>query len=193
MHPNAFQTLPPLPSKRPPLPSGWGANVPRLVGMSATFISNPGASLNYSKPMTTIPSGANVVDLTTSRSATPEVVPSMAPVAAPIPAPDSRVTWPVLNPPRPMTDSGQTGGRTSSFSGDKPFMGEREKRNLSSPPTNGAGNSSASASPTINALLNPTVEPEKPQPSPPQPPPQQLEKVTQGNKVDVFSMESQES
>jgi hypothetical protein len=72
-------------------------------------------------------------------------------------------------------------------------MGEREKRNLSSPPTNGAGNSSASASPTINALLNPTVEPEKPQPLPPQPPPQQLEKVPQGTQVDVFLMESQES
>jgi hypothetical protein len=71
MHPNAYQTLPPLPSKRPALPA-WGTVPSRPVGMPKLRpVLTIG--LNYPKPVTTIPPVQRaVIDLTNSRSPTPD-------------------------------------------------------------------------------------------------------------------------
>jgi hypothetical protein len=71
MHPNAFQTLPPLPSKRPALPA-WGTIPPRPVGISQLRLVLT-IGLNYPKPVTSISQAQRpVIDLTNSRSPTPD-------------------------------------------------------------------------------------------------------------------------
>src|SRR5579864_4909254 len=77
MHPTAFQTLPPLPSKRPALPA-WGAIPPRPAGTSQLhpeLTTGP----NYPKPVTSIPHvQLAVIDLTNSRSPTPDNRPALS-------------------------------------------------------------------------------------------------------------------
>jgi hypothetical protein len=69
IHPNAFQTLPLPQPKRPQLPV-WNSSYPRPVGMPGLIA---GVSLNYQKATTTIPTKQDpVIDLTTSRSPTPD-------------------------------------------------------------------------------------------------------------------------
>lgn len=71
IYPNSFQTLPLPPSKRPQLPA-WNSGNPKPIGVTGLV---PGVSLNYQKATTTIPTRqASVIDLTASRSPTPDAL-----------------------------------------------------------------------------------------------------------------------
>jgi hypothetical protein len=72
--PHAFHTLPPIPTKRPQHNS-WG-NLPSIGALHLFIMLIKGASLNYSKPMMSIPGNRAVIDLTESRSPTPDVRPT---------------------------------------------------------------------------------------------------------------------
>ncbi len=68
MHPNTFQTLPLLPSKRPALPA-WGAIPPRPAGMSHL---RPVLMIVLNSMTSIPPVQRAVIDLTKSRSPTPD-------------------------------------------------------------------------------------------------------------------------
>jgi hypothetical protein len=137
-----------------------------------------GSSLNYTQPVTTIPPRpAPVIDLTLSRSATPElrnINPGNGP--SPMTEWDVQGPWPSIHKPQPTADMGQNGGRKASFSGEKPSNGDQEKRIMSTPP-NGTANGDVGP---LSRSQPPLTEPSSPV---------QIKNGMYGSSIDLFSME----
>ena len=123
---------------------------------------------------------APVIDLTLSRSATPELR-NINPGNG-LTTPSSMTEWsaqgpwPSIHKPQPTADMGQNGGRMASFSGEKPPNGDQEKWIMSTPP-NGTANGDVGPS---SLSQPPLTEPSSPV---------QMKKEIFGSSIDLFSME----
>lgn len=166
-HPNAFQTLPPLPVKRPPLPM-WNLTPVGTKYLLPYLIT--GTPLNYTKANTLIPPAHRaVIDLTDSRSPSPDARPSTAITVGPGPS-NLRMSHSFGTPlsPQLAAGAGQSGPRNQSVDIDNPLNGIRdEKRNMSTPPISTDRSPNSNASPMAPPKLNPP----NPSTAPSQPPP----------------------